>query len=216
MLATVSFPSAPLTDILVRNALQKTFPEISISDRLPDEDVPLLQYCTYDKIDHEITHSRPSSVLASSYIIRKALIRKHFLHRCTSSYIMKQPDSILARAVPATWDIDIAWADELDDLFTDELWDLAEQLDKSPGKWFILKAGMADRGNGIRLFDSREALRAIFEAFDEPSSDESADEEGQGIVTSQLRHFVIQVRCLPCGIDRYSLVEGVFISPTSS
>lgn len=201
MLAFVSFPGAPLTERLVQAALKKLDTTISISDALPENcsDVPLLQYCTYDNIDHELSLSQANVVLASSYIIRKALIRKHFLHRCTYSYITKNPKSVLAQAIPTTWDIDIAWADELDDLFTDELYDLAEQLDEG-GRWFILKAGMADRGTGIRLFDSKEALRQIFEEFDE-QSDSATTDDGQEVITSQLRHFVIQVCCsmLICG-----------------
>jgi hypothetical protein len=55
---------------------------------------------------------------------------------------------------------------------------------------------MADRGNGIRLFNDRENLEKIFEEFDE-SEDENEEEEGNedgtAVITSQLRHFVIQV-----------------------
>lgn len=56
---------------------------------------------------------------------------------------------------------------------------------------------MADRGNGIRLFNSKEGLAQILEEFEG-----NDDEDGSGaedevkeslIVTSQLRHFVIQV-----------------------
>jgi len=198
MLAIVSFPSAPFTENLVVNALRTLGDSIEIVQDLPEKPTDkLLQYSTYDKIDHELTHTKPHSVLSSSYIIRKALIRKHFLSRCISSYLTKTPSSILKNAAPRTWDIDIAWADELDDFFADELWDLAEELDSSEEKWFILKAGMADRGNGIRLFNSKETLRAIFEEFDEQSDEEDGDGESeQEIITSQLRHFVIQVGVL--------------------
>ena len=57
---------------------------------------------------------------------------------------------------------------------------------------------MADRGNGIRLFNSRKSLDKIFDEFDE-NEDEDEDEEGEededgtAVITSQLRHFVIQV-----------------------
>ncbi|KAF8496676.1 tubulin-tyrosine ligase family-domain-containing protein [Gautieria morchelliformis] len=191
MLAFVSFPGAPLTESLIRNALTKLDESIVVTDEVPHSAITLLQYCGYDHLDHELTHSRPETVLASSYTIRKSLIRKHFLHRTTSLYIAKHPGCILAAGVPRTWDIEIAWADELDDQFADELWDLGAMLDNSPGQWYILKAGMADRGNGIRLFDSKEALRTIFEQFDGRSDTES-DSGAQELVTSQLRHFVIQ------------------------
>lgn len=192
MLAFVSFPGAPLTESLVHNALKKLDNSIIITDTSPLAASNWLQYCSYDFLDHELTYSNPKAVLASSYTIRKSLIRKHYLHRAISLYVAKQPESILTSSVPRSWDIEITWADELDDLFGDELWDLAAMLDNCTGRWYILKAGMADRGNGIRLFDSRQTLRAIFDEFDEQSDTESQDGT-QDIVTSQLRHFVIQV-----------------------
>ena len=58
---------------------------------------------------------------------------------------------------------------------------------------------MADRGMGIRLFNSKSALQHIFEEFESDSEDETYDEgktdsHGTAVVTSHLRHFVIQVR----------------------
>lgn len=50
---------------------------------------------------------------------------------------------------------------------------------------------MADRGNGIRLFNSRHALEQIFQEFED--EEESTAEDTTAIITSQLRHFVIQV-----------------------
>lgn len=59
---------------------------------------------------------------------------------------------------------------------------------------------MADRGMGIRLFESKDALRRTLESFEDVDSDSDHDEDapdGAGIdtsiVMSQLRHFVIQV-----------------------
>jgi hypothetical protein len=71
------------------------------------------------------------------------------------------------------------------------LWDLGKELENSSANWWILKPGMADRGMGIRLFNSKDALRQIFEDFDSYSEDD--EESSTGVVTSQLRHFVIQV-----------------------
>lgn len=192
MLAIVSFPGAPLTESLIRNALESLDESILITDTPSPAVGSLLQYCSYDSLDHELTHAQPEVVLSSSYTIRKSLIRKHYLHRAVSLYIAKHPASILTTGIPRSWDFEIAWADELDDQFADELWDLSAILDNSIGKWYILKAGMADRGNGIRLFDSKQALHAIFAEFDEQSDTES-EKGAQDIVTSHLRHFVIQV-----------------------
>jgi len=163
----------------------------------------LIQWSSYDEIDHSLIDSDRTNVLSSSYVIRKALIRKHFLSRCIHSYLTKRPQSVLQNAVPKTWEIEISFADELDDLWIDELWDLSDILDRpttSPGthddRWWILKPGMADRGMGIRVFNSKETLRQILADFDNGSS--QGDEDGDvatcdtSVAISQLRHFVIQ------------------------
>lgn len=196
--AFVSWPSAPLTESLVRRALGSLGPAPTVASSLSEcSERPLVQWSTYDAIDHELTHANPHSVLSSSYTIRKALIRKHFLHRCIQGYVAKNPQSLLKRSVPRTWDIDISFADELDDMYTDELWDLSDELESDGDKWFILKPGMADRGMGIRLFNSKETLQEIFDGFEHDSDDEEVrhdEEDDTGVVTSQLRHFVIQVQ----------------------
>lgn len=197
--ALISWPSAPLTDSLVRNALDslgKSFSIISGSgSRNANGD--LLQWSTYDEIDHDLTYSPPDStkVLSSSYVIRKALIRKHYLSRCIHNYLIKHQGSILEHHVPKTWELELSFADELDEMWSDDLWDLGAELDNPESKkWWILKPGMADRGMGIRLFHTKEELVDIFESFEE-DSDEEAEQGNQNtaVVTSQLRHFVIQV-----------------------
>ncbi|KAI8995534.1 tubulin-tyrosine ligase [Trametes punicea] len=202
--AFVSWPSAPLTDRLVRTALDILSPRPTIVTSLSAESVAsprnLLQWATYDVIDHDLTfsHLPQCKVLSSSYVIRKALIRKHFLSRCIRNYLMKHPESLLVRSVPRTWELEISFADELDELWEDDLYDLSDELDKrDPSKWWILKPGMADRGMGIRLFHTKEDLQEIFQEFERDDSDLEVDEEdedrrGTAVVTSQLRHFVIQ------------------------
>ncbi|KAG8686339.1 hypothetical protein FRC11_009098 [Ceratobasidium sp. 423] len=199
--AYVTWPSDHIIG-LVENALRDiSGPEI-LSKTAPGENTDpglLLQWTTYDSLVHSLTLEYPDSVLTSSYNIRKALIRKHFLYQTITGYLTKTPESILRKAVPRTWLIDISFADELDDAWADELWDLSVELEKGD-KWFILKPGMADRGQGIRMFNSRESLQAIFESFEDDSSDEEttgSDVDTQGnsktaVMTSQLRHFVIQ------------------------
>ncbi|KAL4069539.1 TTL-domain-containing protein [Scleroderma citrinum] len=191
--ALVSWPSAPLTDSLVRQALAD-IENIEIVSSIPHPPLPskLLQWAAYDDIDHSLTASDPRRVLSSSYTIRKALIRKHFLARCIQAYLLKHPESVLFKSVPRTWDIEVSYADELDELWSDELWELGNELDApSPQKWYILKPGMADRGMGIRLFNSKDTLYKIFEEFDGCSDDEDEDNSTL-VLTSQLRHFVIQ------------------------
>ncbi|KAF8559231.1 tubulin-tyrosine ligase [Imleria badia] len=192
----VAWPSAPLTHSLVHTSIAALGIPPSIISVLPSPPPPsLIQWASYDCIDHALTASQPNHVLSSSYTIRKALIRKHFLARCIQSYLVKRPGSLLAKAIPLTWDIDIAYADELDEMWSDELWDLGSVLDANSGdikRWFILKPGMADRGMGIRLFDSKDALHSIFREFDCDLDDDEADESTTSVMTSQLRHFVLQ------------------------
>jgi tubulin--tyrosine ligase len=193
----VDWPSAPLTNSLVNTSIAALGFSASVLSVLPSPPPPnLIQWASYDCIDHALTISEPNQVLSSSYTIRKALIRKHFLARCIQFYLVKRPGSFLTKAVPLTWDIDIAYEDELDEMWSDELWDLGSTLDANDSdikRWFILKPGMADRGMGIRLFDSKDALHSIFREFDCDPDDEEADESTTSVMTSQLRHFVIQV-----------------------
>ncbi|KAF5375006.1 hypothetical protein D9758_000128 [Tetrapyrgos nigripes] len=190
--AFASWPSAPLTHSLVLKTLSSFNCRVFSSLQDVPPDCPLLQWSTYDEIDHEITNTRHQSTLSSSYTFRKALIRKHFLSRCIFSYLKKHPDSVLKDAWPKTYELEISFVDELDELFADELWELAEHLEGSQ-KWWILKPGMADRGNGIRLFSDRKSLEDIFSEFEEQSDEEEEEQANPtAVVTSQLRHFVIQ------------------------
>ncbi|KZT74720.1 TTL-domain-containing protein [Daedalea quercina L-15889] len=207
--ALVSWPSAPLTDRLVRRALSSLNPPPTVVESLSEQPVSsrpnILQWSTYDAIDHGMTYRSlsGSKILSSSYIIRKALIRKHYLSRCIHNYLTKHADSVLQRTVPKTWDIDLSFADELDEMWSDDLYDLGQELDDERGakSWWILKPGMADRGMGIRLFHTKDELTRIFERF-EPESDEEAEdheakdtaivEPNTAVAASQLRHFVIQ------------------------
>ncbi|KIK47333.1 hypothetical protein CY34DRAFT_799494 [Suillus luteus UH-Slu-Lm8-n1] len=188
--AFVSWPSAPLTESLVKRALSNLSVPIFTSLPGTHEYSKLLQWSTYDAIDHDLTHRNPDNVLSSSYTIRKALIRKHYLARCIHSYLTKHLNSVLKDAVPRTWDLEISYADELDEMWSDQLWDLGNEIDSS-SQWWILKPGMADRGMGIRLFNSKDSLYQIFEEFEEYSEDEQQIDD-TSVVMSQLRYFVIQ------------------------
>ena len=199
--AFVSWPSAPLTNKLVLNSLAHLDPPPKVVDTLPLEHTGhLLQWSTYDAINHDLTHENSTHVLSSSYTIRKALIRKHYLSRCTHNHLVKHPESSLKDGIPRTWELELSFADELEDMWGDELYDLGDELE-SGDHWFILKPGMADRGMGIRLFHTKEELEQIFLEFednDSGSEDEDADDDevtgsATAVATSQLRHFVIQV-----------------------
>lgn len=138
-----------------------------------------------------------------------SLIRKNHLAHTVALYLSKNPTSCLSRAVPKTLFFKLSFPDELDELLQDELYDVAtsfreaEETGAEP-KWWIVKAALADKGNGIRLFSDQETLEEIFEEFEVLSDDEEEDdEEESGVSTydsdtrvnaSQLQEWVIQVR----------------------
>lgn len=80
----ISFPS-PYTQALLHRALTSHLPRLNLLPELPESPpTPLLLWCDYDILPHELLHSASASttptLLASSYIYRKSLIRKHYLH----------------------------------------------------------------------------------------------------------------------------------------
>lgn len=158
---------------------------------------------------------KPGANMINSYIIRKALIRKHYLSTTVSHWLTKHPESCLGKHVKPGVEFELDFAEFLDDALVEafELTDSFqknEDLEPSDREWWILKPGMSDRGQGIRLFSSEEGLTSIFEEWDPPSDDEDEDDEAahssdekedapsgekdesNGVITSQLRHFVAQ------------------------
>lgn len=146
----------------------------------------------YDLLPFEVLLG--SSSISSSYMIRKALIRKHYLANAIHAFHVKHPDFV--PKVPKTWMLDIQFADELDEMLADDLYDLRDELERNETtnekSWFILKPGMADQAHGIRLFSSVSELVRIFEEMEEPGDEEEADAHSEHGMASQLRFFVIQ------------------------
>lgn len=108
--------------------------------------------------------------------------------------------------MPKTFYFNLSFPDELDELLQDDLYEVAQAFERRDEKrtWWILKAALADKGNGIRLFDTREMLEDIFDEFEVESSDEEDEGEQDGttagaygldtrVDSSQLREWVIQV-----------------------
>jgi tubulin--tyrosine ligase len=198
-------------------ALRKHIPQIQIvrsADDLPADDpsIKVVTWSAYEKIPFESLMQRPESMLSCAYIIRKALIRKHHLALTARHHTAKHPASILATAIPTTNDFELDFAEFLDEALQ-EAYELSESLASNETltpeerKWWILKPGMSDRGQGIRLFSTMEELQEIFESWEEDSDSEDEDGEGEGgedgeqeeeeeggdgVMTSQLRHFVAQ------------------------
>jgi tubulin---tyrosine ligase len=135
-----------------------------------------------------------------------------------SSWIVKQPSSILATHVKPSCDFELDYAEFLDDALV-EAWELQTSFRKNEDKdpmdreWWILKPGMSDRGQGIRLFSTEAELQSIFEQWEAERPDSDGEEGGNGdedetttaplgehdqqsnndyIMASQLRHFIAQ------------------------
>jgi hypothetical protein len=179
------------------------------------KDCPLLQFCAYEAIRFERALENQNSLI-NAYIIRKALIRKHYLSNTIHTWTTKHPGSVLKQHFKQAVEFEVDYAEFLDDALL-EAYELRESfeenqvLEPNEREWWILKPSMTDRGQGIRLFSTEEELTAIFEEWDPPDTDgeDEADEnilhgedglskmqnvDGRvnDITTSQLRDFIAQ------------------------
>lgn len=221
----------PYVQPLILAALKKRLPAsahefITSPSQLPSPSSRFLQWVQYESIDFDHLMEHSSSSLSNAYVIRKALIRKHYLSTTIANWITKYPDSVLKKHVKPSVEFEVDYAEFLDDALVEawelkESWARNEELDGDEDEeeaakkkeWWILKPGMSERGQGIRLFSSEDELTAIFEEWDPESDDEEEEEdgdarsdagapkandreekkdEGNGIITSQLRHFIAQ------------------------
>jgi hypothetical protein len=182
----------------------------SLVDSLPGPlDGPLLQILQYEKLAFALASQAPRTVQLNAYIIRKALIRKHFLAATISHWTKKHPESILATNMKPMYELEVDYAEFLDEALVDafELRDsLGTNLEKPPEEreWWILKPSMGDRADGVRLFSTEEGLSEIFleweegeEEDDDKDDDESQDADQDArpqeqIRTSLMRYFVAQ------------------------
>lgn len=219
--AIVDYPD-PYVQPLVINALKSQLQGLALEiissiQQLPSLDSPLLQFTAYESLDFEHALEHPRSSLICAYVIRKALIRKHYLSNTVSTWLVKHPHSPLRRSFKPAVNFELDYAEFLDEALVDA-WDLNESMRRNEAlgmedekmEWWILKPGMSDGGNGIRLFSSMEQLQSIFDEWErdeegseieEEEHDEvqsSGEDKGHfsaphsGTMTSQLRHFIAQ------------------------
>ncbi|EXJ57598.1 hypothetical protein A1O7_07946 [Cladophialophora yegresii CBS 114405] len=219
--ALVDYPDAYVQPLILASLSQlrpTTVKLLSSISHLPHPQDPVLQFTAYEAIDFEHAMHHPQTSLVCAYVIRKAFVRKHFLSNTVSTWLVKHPESILAKHFKPSAHFELDYAEFLDEALVDA-WDLNESLAENEQKdstqqkqWWILKPGMSDGGNGIRLFSSLEELQAIFEEWEEgaPDDDHDTDEPADGdlsdspstskrgsitkgnAMTSQLRHFIAQ------------------------
>ncbi|OJD18091.1 5'/3'-nucleotidase SurE [Emergomyces pasteurianus Ep9510] len=210
----------PLVTQALRARLDGTPYELIYSlCELPEPSCPLLQYRVYEQCDFEHVLSHPTTSLVNAYVIRKALIRKHYLSNTVANWVAKHPASIIKTHFKPAVDFELDYAEFLDEALVEayelqESFEANEEKDEAEKEWWILKPGMSDRGQGIRLFNSESALREIFEEWEDDQSDSEGSGDGEerdddantrellddddncdgknGIITSQLRHFIAQ------------------------
>ncbi|KAL8721984.1 MAG: hypothetical protein Q9225_001459, partial [Loekoesia sp. 1 TL-2023] len=206
-------------------------------DDLPFPQSPYLQITSYESIPFQHLLEYSTTSLACSYVIRKALIRKHYLTHTVHSYIAKHADSGLKDHVPLTIDFEVDYAEFLDEALV-EAYELHEAFARNAGRpardreWWILKPSMSDQGQGIRLFSTESELHDIFQGWEQNQSDPEDEDEGtddpgddgedseaaevsksemqyrekelgNGVITSQLRHFVAQPYIPPLLLPEY-------------
>jgi hypothetical protein len=181
---------------------------ISLKDVIPESNAKVLQISPYESIDFDYASMRPDTCLVNSYVIHKALIRKHFLSATVDNWAAKHPDSVLKTHVKRSEAFEVDYAEFLDDALI-EAFDLRESMDKNAAlgssgdgddhaesvaeqqddgttptagnktEWWILKPSMSDRGQGIRLFNTMEQLQDIFDGWDFDTDDEEDEDEDQ-------------------------------------
>lgn len=212
----------------IKSAISTKFPNSQIISVLPSdqdkepkpstENQLTVHYGEYEDLDFDRLSTDPN-YFGCSYIYRKGIIRKHFLSHTIAMYTAKHPDSILVQAAPETFQLQVDYAEFLDDSL-DESFELRRELEineeNEVRKSYILKPGMSDKGQGIRIFQTIAGLQRIFDEFeeDETETDDDEDEDedknndvadnmknlsisndsgyDNNVITSQLRHFIVQ------------------------
>lgn len=180
-------------------AFEKNFPGVTITqDKSIMAQIPtnpklkIFHYGEYEDLNIDLISEFPNQYFIPSYIYRKALIRKHYLANTVHHFVAKNPSLVLANALPRSYQLEVDYAEFLDDAL-DECYELRDEINDGEKTW-ILKPSMSDKGQGIRIFKTVEQLQEIFNSFEEDSDDEDLEEneDRNGVIISQLRHFVVQ------------------------
>ncbi|KAI8088365.1 tubulin-tyrosine ligase family-domain-containing protein [Thamnidium elegans] len=153
-----------------------------------------LQWLEYELIDWHHLAKYDTESLSNAYCIRKGLIRKSQLAYNMAKYLSKHPDSILKKAIPETWQFELDHVDYFDEAMN-EVFEVERDLEEEGGNhMFIIKPSMANKAAGIKVFNSLDQLRAIFEEPESDSESEDDDEydEDDEEDLSQVREWVIQ------------------------
>ncbi|CAK0786864.1 hypothetical protein CVIRNUC_010078 [Coccomyxa viridis] len=121
-----------------------------------------LVWAEYERIDWERIYAGEQH--ASSYCIRKGLIRKAHLAHNLKKWAAKHPDGILAGAVPETHVMEVDDVDYIDEALAD-VYEVRDMADGS-ATW-IAKPSITNQAIGICIFDRVSTLRAALEAAED-------------------------------------------------
>ncbi|CAG8770962.1 17220_t:CDS:2 [Cetraspora pellucida] len=162
-------------------------------------DVPILYWLEYEDIDFSQILTNTKTHLVNSYCIRKGLIRKAQMNFNIQKHVAKYPNSCLKKSTPETWFFEIDHMDYFDEAL-DEIFEVVQECKENESRErkhkFILKPNLGNKGAEIKIFDSIEQLRAVFEVTCEEKNDNidekilQDDEVDESIF--HLREWVIQ------------------------
>ncbi|KAG1346107.1 hypothetical protein G6F62_003949 [Rhizopus arrhizus] len=175
----------PYTHQAVVQALKNSLLDFVINETetTPEDETTAVQWLEYELINWDLVARHDS--LANAYCIRKGLIRKAQFAYNVTKYLSKHPESILKKAIPETWQFELDHVDYFEEAMN-EVFEVERDLQEG-GYSFIIKPSLANKAAGIKVFNTIEQLRDIFE--EEEESDEE-DEDAEDV--SQIREWVIQ------------------------
>jgi hypothetical protein len=133
-------PSDSYTLVNPPSTWSSSSPDISLADLIPESDAKILQIMPYESIDFDYAAMHPSTSLINSYVIRKALIRKHFLSATVDNWVAKHPDSVLKTHVKRSEAFEVDYAEFLDDALV-EAFDLRESMERNASAGYAGEVG---------------------------------------------------------------------------
>ncbi|KAI8336081.1 tubulin-tyrosine ligase family-domain-containing protein [Chlamydoabsidia padenii] len=190
----------PYTQKCVVRALESSNLDITVSTNVSEDEAERdhtspfvhLQWLEYELIDWNHIHQASTQTMANAYCIRKGLIRKSQFAYNVTKYLSKHPSSVLAQAIPETWQFELDHVDYFEEAMN-EVFEVERDLlanedmtREQQRHVFIIKPSLANKAAGIQVFDSLDQLRAIFTT--ESDSEDDSDQED----VTQVREWVIQ------------------------
>ncbi|KAL2150882.1 hypothetical protein VTH82DRAFT_7445 [Thermothelomyces myriococcoides] len=152
-------PPDSYTLIKPPSSWSKSAPEISLGDLIPNHDAKVLQIMPYESIDFDYASTHSETCLVNSYMIRKALIRKHFLSATVDNWVAKHPDSVLKTHIKRSEAFEVDYAEFLDDALV-EAFDLRESLERNATILGRTGGGDDDESVAERVYDGTEPAAA--------------------------------------------------------